>query len=232
MRILLVEDDMLLAQSLTDRLEGQGFHVDEADRGEDALELSDLYEYQVMVLDLGLPDMRGDEVLDNLRAKNERLPVLVLSGEADVEARLSCLRSGADDYLTKPFNMEELVARLHALVRRANGHGSNVLQFGDIRFDMTARDFKVGEARVALTAKEYAMMELLCLRKGSVVSKESFLDHLYGGMDEPEMKIIDVFICKLRKKFEEAGVDFDPIETVWGRGYRIKTEAERLSCSA
>ena len=107
-----------------------------------------------------------------------------------------------------------------------------MLQFGDIRFDMTARDFKVGEARIALTAKEYAMMELLCLRKGSVVSKESFLDHLYGGMDEPEMKIIDVFICKSRKKFEEAGVDFDPIETVWGRGYRIKTEGERLSCSA
>jgi two-component system cell cycle response regulator CtrA len=140
MRILLVEDDMILAQSLTDRLEGQGFHVDEADRGEDALELSDLYEYQVMILDLGLPDMGGDEVLDNLRAKNERLPVLVLSGEADVEARLSCLRSGADDYLTKPFNMEELVARLHALVRRANGYANNRLQFGDITLDLTARN--------------------------------------------------------------------------------------------
>ena len=131
---------MLLAQSLTDRLEGQGFHVDEADRGEDALELSDIYEYQVMILDLGLPDMSGDEVLDNLRAKNERLPVLVLSGEADVEARLSCLRAGADDYLTKPFNMDELVARLHALVRRANGHANNRLQFGDITLDLTARD--------------------------------------------------------------------------------------------
>ena len=107
-----------------------------------------------------------------------------------------------------------------------------MLQFGKIRFDMTARDFKVGEVRVALTAKEYAMMELLCLRKGSVVSKESFLDHLYGGMDEPEMKIIDVFICKLRKKFEEVGVDFNPIETVWGRGYRIKTEGSPMSCSA
>ena len=110
LRIMLVEDDMLLAQSLTDRLEGQGFHVNEADRGEDALELSDIYEYQVMILDLGLPDMSGDEVLDNLRAKNERLPVLVLSGEADVEARLSCLRAGADDYLTKPLNMDKIGA--------------------------------------------------------------------------------------------------------------------------
>lgn len=225
MRILLVEDDMLLAQSLTDGLEEHGFHVDEADRGEDSLELSDLYEYQVMVLDLGLPDMRGDEILDNLRAKNERLPVLVLSGEADVEARLSCLRSGADDYLTKPFNMEELVARLHALVRHAN----NRLQFGDITLDLTARDVRVGDTRVELTSKEYQMLELLCLRKGSMVSKESFLDHLYGGMDEPEMKIIDVFICKLRKKIETAGAQHALIETVWGRGYRVDIPEQKCS---
>lgn len=206
MRIMLVEDDMLLAQGLTDRLEDQGFDVDEADRGEDALELTDIYEYQVMILDLPLPDMSGDEVLDNLRAKNEHLPVLILSGEADVEARLSCLRAGTDDYLTKPFNIDELVARLHALVRRANGHANNRLQFGDITLDLTARDVRVGNTRVELTSKEYQMLELLCLRKGSVVSKESFLDHLNGGMDEPEMKIIDVFICKLRKKSKTPGL--------------------------
>lgn len=229
MRIMLVEDDMLLAQSLTDRLEGQGFHVDEAERGEDALELSDIYEYQVMILDLGLPDVSGDEVLDNLRAKNERLPVLVLSGEADVEARLSCLRAEADDYLTKPFNMDELVARLHALVRRANGHANNRLQFGDITLDLTARDVRVGDSRVDLTSKEYQMLELLYLRKGSVVSKESFLDHLYGGMDEPEMKIIDVFICKLRKKIENAGASHPFIETVWGRGYRVDIPEQKCS---
>jgi two-component system cell cycle response regulator CtrA len=225
MRILMVEDDVILAQSLTDRLEGQGFHVDKADRVEDARELSDLYEYQVMILDLGLPDIGGDEMLDNLRAKNERLPVLVLSGEADVEARLSCLRSGADDYLTKPFNMEELVARLHALVRHAN----NRLQFGDITLDLTARDVRVGDTRVELTSKEYQMLELLCLRKGSMVSKESFLDHLYGGMDEPEMKIIDVFICKLRKKIETAGAQHALIETVWGRGYRVDIPEQKCS---
>ncbi len=229
MRIMLVEDDMLLAQSLTDRLKDQGFHVDEADRGEDALELTDIYEYQVMILDLGLPDMSGDEVLNNLRAKNEHLPVLILSGEADVEARLSCLRAGTDDYLTKPFNMDELVARLHALVRRANGHANNRLQFGDITLDLTARDMRVGNTRVELTSKEYQMLELLCLRKGSVVSKESFLDHLYGGMDEPEMKIIDVFICKLRKKIENAGASHPFIETVWGRGYRVDIPEHKCS---
>lgn len=232
MRILLVEDDMVLAQSLCEALEEEGMHIDQADRGKDGLELAGLYEYQAMVLDLGLPDMRGDEVLLNLRQQNPHLSVLILSGETEIESRLGCLRDGADDYLVKPFNTKELIARLHALVRRANGHSSNVLSFGQVQFDMTARNFRVGEARVALTAKEYAMMELLCLRKGSVVSKESFLDHLYGGMDEPEMKIIDVFICKLRKKFEDAGVDFDPIETVWGRGYRIKTDSDRIACSA
>jgi len=227
MRILLIEDDSLLAQSLVDRLEGDGFRVDEADRGEDGLELADLYEYQVMILDLGLPDMRGDEVLMNLRGKDERLPVLVLSSEADVEARLACLHAGADDYLTKPFNMAELVARLQALVRRANGHAHNMLQFGEVTLDLTARDVRVGDNRVDLTAKEYQMFELMCLRKGGVVSKESFLDHLYGGMDEPEMKIIDVFICKLRKKIEAAGAKRPLIETVWGRGYRVDVPEEK-----
>ena len=230
MRILLVEDDALLAQTLCEALEDQGFHVDEADRGEDGLELASLYEYEVMILDLGLPDMRGDEVLANLRHQNATLPVLVLSGEAEVESRLACLEAGADDYLIKPFNMQELVARLHALVRRSNGHARNVLQFGNVTLDLTARDVKVGETRVDLTAKEYQMFELLCLRKGNVVSKESFLDHLYGGMDEPEMKIIDVFICKLRKKIEKAGADAPLIETVWGRGYRV--DADRMRCSA
>ena len=230
MRILLIEDDVLLAQSLTDALEAEGFQVDEADCGEDGLELAKLYEYQVMILDLGLPDMRGDEVLQNLRQQNTDMPVLILSGDTQVESRLSCLHKGADDYLIKPFNMEELVARLQALVRRANGHAQNVLQFGDLTLNLTARDVSVGDTRVELKSKEYQMFELLCLRKGSVVSKESFLDHLYGGMDEPEMKIIDVFICKLRKKIEKSGASTPLIQTVWGRGYRVNTD--EMQCSA
>jgi two-component system cell cycle response regulator CtrA len=230
MRVLLIEDDVWIAQSITEALEAEGFHVDETDRGEDGLELSDLYEYQVMILDLGLPDMRGDEVLQNLRQKNTSMPGLILSGDAEVESRLSCLHKGADDYLLKPFNMQELTARLQALVRRANGHSQNILQFGDLTLNLSARDVRVGDTRVDLTAKEYQMFELLCLRKGNVVSKESFLDHLYGGMDEPEMKIIDVFICKLRKKIEKAGAASPLIQTVWGRGYRVNTDA--MQCSA
>lgn len=230
MRVLLIEDEVWISQSITEALEAKGFHVDEADRGEDGLELADLYEYQVMILDLGLPDMRGDEVLANLRQKNTNMPVLILSGDADVESRLSCLKSGADDYLIKPFNMQELSARLQALVRRTNGHSQNILQFGDLTLDLSARDVVVGDTRVELTSKEYQMFELLCLRKGNVVSKESFLDHLYGGMDEPEMKIIDVFICKLRKKIEKAGAPAPLIQTVWGRGYRVNTD--QMQCSA
>ena len=230
MRILLIEDDLVLAQTVCEALEGEGFHVDEADRGEDGLELAELYEYQVMILDLSLPDMRGDEVLQNLRRKNANLPVLILSGETEVEKRLSCLEAGADDYLVKPFNLKELVARLHALARRANGHAQNRLTFGDVTLDLMARDVSVSSTRVDLTAMECQMFELLCLRKGNVVSKESFLDHLYGGMDEPEMKIIDVFICKLRKKIEAAGAKEEIIQTVWGRGYRV--DMQPLQCSA
>ena len=173
--------------------------------------------------------MRGDEVLENLRQKNTNLPVLILSGESEVEKRLTCLQLGADDYLLKPFNLRELTARLYALARRANGHAQNQLIFGDVTLDLNARDVRVGNTRVDLTAKEYQMFELLCLRKGNVVSKESFLDHLYGGMDEPEMKIIDVFICKLRKKIEAAGAKDEVIQTVWGRGYRV--DAQPLACS-
>ena len=144
MRILLIEDDLVLAQTICEALEDEGFHVDEADRGEDGLELAELYEYQVMILDLGLPDMRGDEVLQNLRQKNANLPVLILSGETEVEKRLTCLEAGADDYLVKPFNLKELVARLHALARRANGHAQNRLTFGDVTLDLMARDVSVG----------------------------------------------------------------------------------------
>lgn len=230
MRILLIDDDVIMSQTISETLEDQGFHVDEADRGEDGLELADLYEYQVIILDLGLPDMHGDEVLQNLRHKKANLPVLILSGETDVQRRLDCLEAGADDYLIKPFNLKELVARLYALARRANGHAQNRLTFGDVTLDLTGRNVHVGHTPVELTAKEYQMFELLCLRKGNVVSKESFLDHLYGGMDEPEMKIIDVFICKLRKKIEAAGAAENIIKTVWGRGYRV--DGEPMKCSA
>ena len=226
MRILLVEDDMKLAKDVACVLEKNSFHVDEADRAEDALHLTSSYNYEAIILDLSLPDMRGDEVLMNLRKKKVQTPVLVLSSENAIESRLSCFEQGADDFLIKPFHARELVARMHALVRRSNGHAESVLQFGDLQLNLLSRMVSVGDMPLNLTRKEYEMLELLCLRQGSIVTKEHFLDHLYGGMDEPETKIIDVFICKLRKKMAHSKAAESLIKTVWGRGYRIdKMEA-------
>ncbi len=224
MRILLIEDDVILSQELCKLMEGYNIHIDKADCGDAGLELADLYEYQAITLDLGLPDMNGSEVLSRLRKAGNCLPILILSGDSSLNARLSCLQNGADDFLIKPFASQELVTRLQALVRRTNGHAVNVLTFGDVALDIEARDLRVGKQRVKLTAKEYEMLELLFLKRGGIVSKESFLDHLYGGLDEPEAKIIDVFICKLRKKLDAAGSHLPVIETVWGRGYRVNTE--------
>jgi two-component system cell cycle response regulator CtrA len=226
MRILLVEDDKNLARDIAFVLEAKSFHVDEADRAEDALHLTSSYNYEAIILDLNLPDMRGDEVLMNLRKKKNLTSVLVMSSENAIEARLSCFEQGADDYLIKPFHARELVARMHALVRRSNGHAESVLKFGDLELNLLSRMVSVGGMPLNLTRKEYEMLELLCLRQGSIVTKEHFLDHLYGGMDEPETKIIDVFICKLRKKMAHSKAAESLIKTVWGRGYRIdKMEA-------
>lgn len=172
--------------------------------------------------------MRGDELLTNLRKRNDYTPVLILSGETEVESRLKCLTFGADDYLTKPFHMKELTVRLQALIRRSNGFGVNTLTFGNLTLDLTSHDVFVDDELIHLTSKEYEMLELLCLRQGHIVTKENFLNHLYGGMDEPEVKIIDVFICKLRKKIQNANVSSALIKTVWGRGYRIE-DMERVS---
>ena len=221
MRILLIEDDVVLSQELSFMLEKNDIQVDVAAQGEDGMELAGLYEYDVLILDLGLPDMMGEDVITRLRKKQIDIPVLVLSGHSELERRLVSLRAGADDFLLKPFNRQELVARIHALVRRTNGHSANIMQFGDLIFDLQTSEVHIKDKLVRLTAKEYQMLELLCLKDGGVVSKENFLNHLYGGMDEPEMKIIDVFICKLRKKIENAGTNQSIIETVWGRGYRI-----------
>ena len=225
MRILFIDDDAVFASALSEILEDQNIQVDQAESGESGIELAEIYDYQAIVLDLGLPDMTGSEVLNEFRSAGNQTPVLILSGQTEMEARLSCLNLGADDYLTKPEHSRELIARLEALVRRANGHCSNVLEFGDLTLDLHARQVTVHGRPLDLTNKEYQMLELLCLRSGRVVSKETFLDHLYGGIDEPEMKIIDVFICKLRKKISRETHDIALIETVWGRGYRVNAQA-------
>jgi two-component system cell cycle response regulator CtrA len=222
MRVLLVEDDENTAKSIQIMLKSEGFIVDATDMGEDGLEIGKLYDYDIIVLDLILPDMDGHEVLKRLRAAKIETPILILSGLGEMESKIKGLGYGADDYLVKPFDKRELLARIQAIVRRSKGHSQSTIQTGELLVNLDARTAQVGSTQLHLTGKEYKILELLSLRKGNTLTKEMFLNHLYGGMDEPEVKIIDVFICKLRKKIEEAADGKNYIETVWGRGYVLR----------
>ncbi len=222
MRVLLIEDDGATARSIELMLTSESFNVYATDLGVEGVDLGKLYDYDIIVLDLNLPDMSGLEVLRSLRICKVRTPILILSGLAGIEDKVKGLGIGADDYMTKPFHKEELVARIHAIVRRSKGHAQSVIQTGDLVIDLEAKTVEVNGQRVHLTGKEYQMLELLSLRKGKTLMKEMFLNHLYGGMNEPGRKIIDVLICKLRKKLAGASDGKDYIETVWGRGYMLR----------
>jgi two-component system, cell cycle response regulator CtrA len=222
MRVLLIEDDSALAQSIQLMLQSEGFNVYQTDLGEEGVDLGKLYDYDIILLDLNLPDVSGYEVLKALRVSKVQTPILILSGLAGIEDKVRGLGVGADDYMTKPFHKDELVARIHAIVRRSKGHAQSVIQTGDLTVNLDTKTVEVHGQRVHLTGKEYQMLELLSLRKGTTLTKEMFLNHLYGGMDEPELKIIDVFICKLRKKLQTATGHQHYIETVWGRGYVLR----------
>ncbi len=226
MRVLLVEDDPTTSKSIEMMLAGANLNVYATDLGEEGIDLAKLYDYDIILLDLNLPDMTGHEVLRQLRVAKIETPILILSGMDDTESKIRGFGSGADDYLTKPFHREELVARIHAIVRRSKGHAQSVIETGKIRVNLDAKTVEVAEEPMHLTGKEYQMLELLSLRKGTTLTKEMFLNHLYGGMDEPELKIIDVFICKLRKKLSKAMGGDNYIETVWGRGYVLRDPVE------
>ena len=222
MRVLLVEDDPTTSKSIEMMLTHANLNVYATDMGEEGLDLAKFYDYDLILLDLNLPDMPGHEVLRRLRRARVETPVLILSGEDDTESKLRVFGFGADDYLTKPFHREELVARIHAIVRRSKGHSQSIIHTGKIAVNLDAKTVEVDDCAVHLTGKEYQMLELLSLRKGTTLTKEMFLNHLYGGMDEPELKIIDVFICKLRKKLDKATGGDNYIDTVWGRGYVLR----------
>jgi two-component system cell cycle response regulator CtrA len=231
MRILLVEDDPTTSKSIELMLQNASLNVYATDLGEEGIDLAKLYDYDLILLDLNLPDMNGHDVLRQLRLAKVETPILILSGADDTENKLKGFGFGADDYMTKPFHRQELIARIHAIVRRSKGHAQSVIATGKFTVNLDAKTVEVDGKPVHLTGKEYQMLELLSLRKGTTLTKEMFLNHLYGGMDEPELKIIDVFICKLRKKLSEATGGENYIETVWGRGYVLRdptsSEAKR-----
>ncbi len=222
MRVLLVEDDPTTSRSIEMMLASANLNVYSTDLGEEGVDLAKLYDYDIVLLDLNLPDMTGHEVLRQLRLARVETPILILSGMDDTESKLKGFGFGADDYMTKPFHREELVARIHAIVRRSKGHAQSVIHTGRISVNLDAKTVEVDGEAMHLTGKEYQMLELLSLRKGTTLTKEMFLNHLYGGMDEPELKIIDVFICKIRKKLAAALGGDNYIETVWGRGYVLR----------
>ncbi|WP_150006087.1 response regulator transcription factor CtrA [Iodidimonas muriae] len=226
MRVLLIEDDSSTAKSIELMLTTERFNVYTTDLGEEGLDLGKLYDYDIIILDLNLPDMHGYDVLKKLRLSKVNTPILILSGQSEMEDKVKALGFGADDYLTKPFHKEELIARIHAIVRRSKGHSQSVIKTGRLSVNLDTKTVEVQGSRVHLTGKEYAMLELLSLRKGTTLTKEMFLNHLYGGIDEPELKIIDVFICKLRKKLASATDGDNYIETVWGRGYVLRDPEE------
>ncbi len=222
MRALVVEDDAYTSKMIEDELCSEGFVCEVTDLGEDAVELAKLYDFDIILLDLILPDIDGYEVVQHLRLAKVQTPILILSSLGETDKKIRGLSFGADDYLTKPFDRGELLARIQAIVRRSKGHSQSTITTGKICVNLDARTVEVGSSPVHLTGKEYSILELLSLRKGTTLTKEMFLNHLYGGMDEPELKIIDVFVCKLRKKLAAATGGENYIETVWGRGYVLK----------
>ena len=226
MRVLLIEDDPATAQSMELMLKSESMHVYTTDLGQEGIELGKLYDYDIILLDLNLPDMSGYEVLTTLRRGSVHTPIMIVSGLAGVEDKVKGLMLGADDYLTKPFYKDEMLALIVAIVRRAKGQSTSLITVGELVINLMSKTVTVRSQRVHLTGKEFQMLELLALRKGTTLTKEMFLNHLYGGMDEPELKIIDVFICKLRKKLSNASGGKDFIETVWGRGYVLREPSD------
>jgi len=226
MRVLLIEDDRMMARSIELMLTASGFTIEKADRGEDGLELAEIFDYDLILLDLNLPDVSGLDIVRKLRRGKVDTPVMVLSGSVELEGKVKALSLGADDYMTKPFHREELVARLRAVIRRSKGHAQSQIVIGDMMIDLDARIVHVNGVRIHLTGREYQTLELLALRRGKTLTKDIFLSSLYGGQDEPGPKIIDVFICKLRKKLAPATDGRHVIETVWGGGYVLREADE------
>ena len=222
MRLLLIEDDPTVTKSIELMLKCEDIDVQTTELGQDGLDFESVFLYDLILLDLNLPDMSGFDVLRSLRLGKIKTPVLILSGLNGIEQKVKGLRLGADDYLTKPFQSDELIARIRAILRRSGDQVESVIRCGDLTLKLDQKRAQVGRRDLGLTTKEYQMLELLATRQGSPITKDMFLSHLYGGMDEPEQKIIDVYICKLRRKILEASGGKDYIETIWGRGYVLR----------
>jgi two-component system, cell cycle response regulator CtrA len=221
MRVLLVEGDSGAGKALSAFLKAEGIIVETADTGEDALDLLRHYEFDLVLLNLLLPDMDGTTLITRMRAAKREEPVLAMAKSTNLRARLKALTAGGDDVVDQGVDRAELLARMRAIVRRSRGYSQPLLQAGTLVLDVNQQDVVTNGTRIRLSAKEFGILHLLVLRKNMVMSKDAILSAIYGGMDEPESKIIDVFVCKLRGKLAAAGLR-NVIGTVWGRGYIVR----------
>jgi two-component system cell cycle response regulator CtrA len=225
MRALIVVADVITAASIKVALAAENLICDTTDLGEDGLEIGKLHDYDIILLDLTRRGIQGLEVLRWLHAAGLQTPILMVSDLAELDDKIKGLGFSADDFLTTPFDRHELVARVRAIARRSKAHSQSTIQTGKLLVSLDTRVVTVDDQPVRLTIKEYDILELLSLRKGTIVTKDMILNHLYRGMDEPEVKIIDVFVCKLRRKLAQATGGSHYIENVWGRGYRLRDPA-------
>lgn len=224
MRILIADTDSVAVNHLVKVLGKSSYAVDHVRTADEALNMFKHYDYDLFITELSLTDLPGEELIRQLRRSRISTPIMVLSARTDSPTKVAAFSAGADDYVTKPFDMSEAQARIQALTRRAYGISEPRLRVGPLELDLESRMVSVNGHFLHLTSKEYSILELLLLRKGAVLTKDMFLNHLYGGIDEPEMKIIDVFICKLRRKLQRFGAEH-MITTVWGRGYILQDPA-------
>ena len=223
MRVLVVEDEAPLREQIARALRDAGHAVDETGEGEEALFMGSEYPLDVVVLDLGLPDRSGLDVLRRWREAGRAFPVLILTGRGRWQEKVEGLEAGADDYLVKPFHIEEVLARLRALVRRAAGWSQAKLELGEIAIDTGAQAVSVAGQAVSLTAYEYKLLEYLALHAGEVVSKTELTEHLYAEDHDRDSNVLEVLLGRLRRKLDPQRTR-DPIETLRGRGYRLRGE--------
>ena len=221
MHILCIDENRSAISELRFALKKVAGTVDQACTGQDGIKMVGLHDYDAVVLEMRLPDMNGLEVIQIMRAAKVTKPILVVGSNVRNVAKVRAFGLGADDFLAKPYDQDELVARLQAITRRVRSTGRPCLQVGPLRLDIAAQEAWVNGESLQLTGKELALLELLMVRKGSTLSKETILEQLYRGLDVPDIKIIDVFVCKLRKKLGQYGAA-DLIGTVWARGYGIR----------
>jgi two-component system, cell cycle response regulator CtrA len=222
MRVLIAGGDVFAAVGIRAMLAKENLICDTTELGRDSLVLGQLYDYDIILLDLTVPDTEGYKLLQQLRAARVRTPILILSGCGELDEKVKFLRFGADDFLTRPFDRRELVARILAIVRRSQGHSESTVRTGKLAVNLDTRVVSVDDTPVHLTPKEYRILEILSLRKGTILAKEVFLNHLYGGLDEPQPKIVDILVCTLRKKIAQATGGSHYIETVRGCGYVLR----------